>query len=569
MNDLKPLNAAGNASQTSQSASAASAGNQSADSGPQHVLRGSEVPGIQKATLQRYASPSQTLNVSVILNRPKPLTMQATPMSRQEFAKHYSADPSDVANLRAFAKANGLRVANVNPESRTVTLSGSVGQYNKAFGIQLGYFSDSKAQNFLGYKGALQLPQELSNGVTAVLGLQSRPLATPNCSKPVFKNPAGLFQATSKMRGPFAQSAVNTSYNPVQVASAYNFPQGTTGAGQTVALIELGGGYQASDLQAEAQAQGLADPSNNVSWVGVDGAQNVPGQDPNGADGEVELDNEMVASVAPGAKIVNYFAPNTDQGFIDAINQAANDTTNHPNIISISWGAPEDQWSSTSLQALNTAMQDAAAKGISIFVAAGDNGSSDGDSSGDHVDFPGSSPYVTDCGGTSLQPGGPETVWNDGAQGGGTGGGFSSVFPAPSWQAGIPNTNGNTNRGCPDVAGDADPETGYNVVIDGQQAVIGGTSAVAPLWAGLIANVNQGLGHNVGFINPAIYTPGFSSAFNDITSGNNGDFSAAPGWDPTTGNGSPNGQALLQAFQAYQQQQQNNGGTGASTDIAA
>jgi kumamolisin len=197
--------------------------------------------------------------------------------------------------------------------------------------------------------------------------------------------------------------------------------------------------------------------------------------------------------------------------------------------------------------------------GITVCVASGDNGSSDGVNDGaNHVDFPASSPYALACGGTSLQASGTtitgESVWNDGAQGGASGGGVSSVFPLPAWQDGLhvtPTSGGNqplTMRGVPDVSADADPETGYDVRIDGTDTVIGGTSAVAPLWAGLIARINAAKRSSVGFINPLLYAA--PSALKDITSGNNGNFAAGPHWDACTGLGSPDGAKIATLLEA-------------------
>ena len=264
------------------------------------------------------------------------------------------------------------------------------------------------------------------------------------------------------------------------------------------------------------------------------------------------LDIEVAASVAPGAKIAVYFTPNTDQGFIDAITTAVHDETNKPSVISISWGGPESTWTWQSMTALDAACQSAAALGVTITVAAGDNGSTDG-LTGNNVDFPASSPHVLACGGTKLDANGAtivsEVVWNELAlKDGATGGGVSNVFALPSWQANakVPKPSGKTGgRGVPDVAGDADPTTGYTIRVDGDTSTIGGTSAAAPLWAGLVAVANEQLGTQVGFIQPAIYAAKVASAFNDITQGNNGAFSAGPGWDACTGLGSPIASKLI------------------------
>ena len=279
----------------------------------------------------------------------------------------------------------------------------------------------------------------------------------------------------------------------------------------------------------------------------------VPTGDAEGPDGEVMLDIEVVGSIAPGARMAVYFGPNTDAGFLDAITTAIHDTTNKPSVISISWGGAESTWTSQAMTVMDDAFQAAATLGVTVCVAAGDSGSSDGVTDGaDHVDFPASSPHVLACGGTSLQAaqGGisSETVWNDGASGGASGGGISSFFAVPPWQRGLSalTTAGKSvalsMRGVPDVAGDADPATGYDVRVDGTNTVIGGTSAVAPLWAALIARINASTGKAAGFINAQLYQN--AKDLRDITQGNNGDFAAQPGWDACTGLGSPNGEPL-------------------------
>jgi len=267
------------------------------------------------------------------------------------------------------------------------------------------------------------------------------------------------------------------------------------------------------------------------------------------------LDIEVSASVATGASVAVYFAPNTDQGFIDAVTTAVHDSTNKPSVLSISWGGPESSWTAQAVSALDEACQAAAALGVTITVASGDDGSTDGVSGGgNHVDFPASSPHVLGCGGTKLVGSGAtitsETAWNElSLNEGATGGGVSTLFALPSWQAGskVPApTTSPGGRGVPDVAGDADPSTGYTVRVDGETSTIGGTSAVAPLWAGLIALANAVNGKDAGFVNAALY--GDSKAFRDITSGSNGAFSAGPGWDACTGLGSPSGTAVIAAL---------------------
>jgi kumamolisin len=266
------------------------------------------------------------------------------------------------------------------------------------------------------------------------------------------------------------------------------------------------------------------------------------------------LDIEVVGAIAPAARIVAYFAPNTDAGFLDAVTTAIHDTTHAPSVISISWGGAESTWTSQALTAMSSAFEAAAMMGITVCVASGDNGSSDGVAGGgNHVDFPASSPFALACGGTSLKASGQaiesETVWNDGSAGGASGGGVSSFFATPAWQERLHATSSTgavvplSMRGVPDVAGDADPETGYGVRIDGSDTVIGGTSAVAPLWAALIARLNQINGKPAGFVNPALYAN--PQALRDVTQGNNGAYAATAGWDACTGLGTPDGPVLV------------------------
>ncbi len=294
-----------------------------------------------------------------------------------------------------------------------------------------------------------------------------------------------------------------------------------------------------------------------VTPVSVNGASNKPEGQADSADGEVVLDIEVAGGVAPGASLAVYFAPNTNQGFLNAINTAVHDKARKPSVISISWGSPEAAWTQQGINALNQAFHDAALLGITVCVASGDNGSSDGGPAGSvNVDFPASSPWVLACGGTRLIASNgsieSETVWNN-ASDGATGGGVSSFFALPSYQAqsNVPVERGASfrGRGVPDIAAVADPQTGYLTLVDGTWGLIGGTSAVAPLWAGLIALLNENLSRRVGFLHPLLYgTLAQHKALNDITTGTNGAYSAGPGWDACTGLGTPNGTAILNAL---------------------
>jgi kumamolisin len=450
-------------------------------------------------------------------------------LTRSQFAKRHGAKTADIAAVRAFAARHGLAIVSERPECRSMVLSGTVAEFNRAFKVKLLHMQHAGG-SYRGRTGAIHLPAALNGVVEAVLGLDDRPQATAHCR---------------------LRAAAPVSYTPTQLAAAYGFPAGT-GQGQCVGIIELGGGFRSADLQVYFKALGVGSP--NVTAVSVDHGKNLPTGNANGPDGEVMLDIEVVGAIAPKAQIVVYFAPNTDAGFLDAISTAVHDTTHKPSVISISWGGPESSWTGQAMNAMDQAFQAAATMGITVCVASGDNGSSDGVADGaNHVDFPASSPHVLACGGTSLPTSAnltDEQVWNAGA-GGASGGGVSDIFAVPRWQAGLKTTTAQgraaplSMRGVPDVAGDADPGTGYQVRIDGTDTVIGGTSAVAPLWAGLIARINQakGLkGSPVGFVNRRLYSN--AQGLRDITQGNNGAFSAAPGWDACTGLGTPNGKVL-------------------------
>jgi kumamolisin len=459
-------------------------------------------------------------------------SLSSDPLTPAQFADRYGAEPVDLDQVSDFARRHGLQVIGADPARRSVQLSGSISAMQAAFGVQLNDYRH-RGSTYRLRQGPVYLPMELQGIVTAVFGLDNRPQAETHFR---LLSPAAVSQQ---------------SFNPTDLARLYSFPASATGQGETIGIVELGGGFQQTDLDAYFQQLGV-NPAPQVTVVSVDGGQNSPTGDPNGADGEVELDIEVAGAVAPGAKQKIFFAPNSDQGFIDAVTSAVHDPD--VSLISISWGQAESNFTSQSLNAFNQAFQEAGTMGKTVFVAAGDNGSSDGQSDGrNHVDFPSSSPFAVACGGTTLQASSgnssiaSETVWNEQSQSeGATGGGVSDYFPKPDYQSQInvpPPQTQSGGRGVPDVAGDADPVTGYKVLIDGTQSVVGGTSAVAPLYAGLFALINELLLKNgkprAGYVHPALYQN--PQVFRDITSGNNGAFSAGPGWDATTGLGSPNG----------------------------
>ena len=521
----------------------------------------SELPGA--TPVQAGRDDTQVITVTVLLRRraqvPTELVEGPETISASELGERYGADPADAQLVSEVLGSYGLTVTEYHLASRRLKVSGTIAAMEAAFGTTLTEVTsphpDGSGSVRHRYRtGGLSVPAQLSGIITAVVGLDDRPQARAQFRR---APGAGSRASAEPDDGPSAPAAAKGSpLTAPQVASFYQFPAGTDGTGQAVAIIELGGGYTASDLSTYFSGLGLSVPS--VTAVGVDGGSNSPGQE---ADGEVELDIEVVGGVAPGAVQYVYFADNTDQGFIDAIAQAVHATPT-PIAVSISWGQSEDHWSAQSRTAMDDAFSDAAALGVTVTVAAGDNGSSDDPSETTqvHCDFPASSPHALACGGTKLIGNTSsfaitsEVVWNETASNEGAGGGgVSDVFPLPSWQAnaGVPTSagGGGTGRGVPDVAGNADPVTGYTVVVDGQQEPIGGTSAVAPLWAGLIARLAQATGKRFGLLQPMLYAgvaPGVAQpGFNDIVKGDNGAYKAGPGWDACTGLGSPNGAALL------------------------
>jgi kumamolisin len=485
---------------------------------------------------------NEVIEVMVKLRRKRPIRNfirgigkgKYKPVSPEVFERRFGASPEDISRVVAFARLHDLTVLDRSVSRRCVILKGTVQKFSEAFQVHLADFVPESGISYRGRSGAIHVPENLREIISGVFGLDNRPQARP------------MFHMLKYEGGLVHPQAASVSYNPDAVAKAYKYPRDVNGAGECIALIELGGGFRIADMKAYFNKLGLPLPS--ITAISVDGAHNAPST-PDSADGEVALDIEVAGAVAPGANVVVYFAPNSDKGFLDAISTALHDPVNRPSVISISWGAAESQWTEQAMQNYNETFMSAAALGVTITVAAGDNGSSDRQRDGKaHVDFPASSPYALACGGTRLSAG-RETVWND-LDGWATGGGISDTFPVPDYQKKISlpasvNSNKRKGRGLPDIAANADSESGYNILVDGQWTVVGGTSAVAPLIAGLIALANQKLKRKAGFIHPKIYTTA-ASVFKDITVGNNitaksGGYTAGAGWDACTGLGVPLG----------------------------
>ncbi|MGH3492200.1 MAG: S53 family peptidase [Sciscionella sp.] len=481
---------------------------------------------------------------TLLLRRKNPLPEKLTNgerrITRDELAEHYGADPADVLAVREHLTTQGIEVQAADLTSRLLSISAPVTTMARAFDTRVRTVRGadpwgSGTTEYREHVGEISMPRALQGLVVGVFGLDQTP------------------RARAHIRHRLTAASGGAGFAVPELATVYGFPTGSDGSGTVLAIIELGGGYTQQDLDTYFAGVKLATPS--VTAVPVAGGTNAPTGDPSGPDGEVLLDIEVAGALAPKAKQLVYFAPNTNQGFVQAVSTAVHaDPT--PAALSISWGQSEDSWSAQSRTALDSALADAAALGIVACVASGDGGSSDGSSDGkSHVDFPASSSHALACGGTSLvlDTNGTvssETVWHS-ANGGSTGGGVSDVFPLPTYQnaAGVPpRAGGGTGRGVPDVAADADPATGYQVLIDGKQTVVGGTSAVAPLWAALACRIVQDTGGQIGPLQPKLYpgtVPGTAAqGFRDITTGSNGAYSAAPGWDACTGLGVPVGTVL-------------------------
>ena len=440
-------------------------------------------------------------------------------LSREEFAAVHGADPQDIVQIEAFAKANTLLVEGVYPAKRAIELSGTAADVSKAFQVDLVLY-EYEGEQFTSYTGPIYLPAELAPLIQGILSLDNRPIFKP-----------------ALVRG-----MTNTVPIPIQNArSAYNFSTGVDGSGQTVGIICLGGGYLVSDISTFFQGLGLSMPT----IINVPANGNNPGQN-NLVNLEITQDIQMVGAIAPGATIAVYFGLNSSLNeMMIALTAAIHDTVNNPSVISISAGKLESIVGATGNFLLEGAFQDAADHGITVLAPTGDDGSNVG------VESPASCPHVTAGGGTVLTLSGgvpvSEVVWNNSPIGA-TGGGVSDFFDLPPYQSttGIPvsATNpGRIGRGVPDVASHADSFSGF--VFQGNPMAVSGTSATPPLWAGLVALINQLKGAPIGFLNPVLYgRVGPVGALNDILSGTNGAYTAGPGWDACTGWGSPNGNVV-------------------------
>jgi len=519
---------------------------------PVVTLAGSTVTTPASVVSTTPVDTTQQIKFSIMVRRPQSVTDYADSilagrskiLSYDDFLNQFSASDSDLALITDFANATGLTITDSHAPGATVKLTGTAEQVNAAFGITL-LLITLPDRTYMGYNGSITIPTQLENVIEYTIGLNNftlmRPLAVP---------------VTPDQAIPAAISALT----PIQVANAYKFPA-ATGTGVCIGIIEYGGGYTPQNLTSTFSRIGLPNPT--MIDILVDGGTNDPA-DTNGSP-EVMLDIYVAAGVAPNATIAMYFgygggdsSPVPGPDWYDPINTAIHDTVNNPCVLTISWGAGETTyWSSGSIASMNAVLAQAVVIGIPVCVASGDEGSTWASSSPE-VLFPASSPYVLGCGGTTLQISGTtitsEVTWTP------SGGGKSVYNAKPAFQVGLTTklypagtVSPLTVRGVPDVAGNSDPNTGYQFYwgTGNTFSQYGGTSACCPLYAGMIARLIQLYGRQGGLLNTLFYNN--HQAFNDITVGDNASnlstgYSATPGWDACTGLGSPIGTAIAALF---------------------
>jgi kumamolisin len=457
------------------------------------------------------------------------------PLTRAEFARSFGAAARDVRAVARWTKQNGLRIVAVHPSRRSVTLRGPDDQVTEAFQVRRVIESLGRA-TWRTHAGPVCVPRSLAHIITGVMGFDGRPVAGRSALPPDKRR-----KAHPRRKG----------FTALEVADLYGFPPGD-GRGQTVGVIALGGGYQRSDLRRYFKTLGL--PLPRFTDVSVGGVGNSPAGPSRESDGEVTADVETVGALAPAARIVVYFAPNSARGFLDAVATAVHDERHAASVLSISWGRAEVHWAPRTLRLFDEILQEAALLGVTVCCSSGDHGAfADVRDRVPHVCFPGASPYALACGGTSIKRGRArhfhETAWSD--KFGASGGGVSVLLPRPAWQSGatVPlNRSGRRGRGVPDVAANGDPATGYRVFVWGKWCVGAGTSAAAPLWAGLIARINQARGAPLGLVTPFLYRNFAALVKSRALRPIAGRGKVRRQWNRHTGLGAPTGAELLRSL---------------------
>lgn len=468
--------------------------------------------------------PGSAIDLAELTRR---VTLAELRAERARILKH------SVARIRGFAARRGMSVTAIDLLGRRIRLKASAAVAERAFGTRLAWIKDAGTWRHYPCR-APRMPRQLKPLVHAVLGLDTR---KPRLSR--LRQDAAVGDGRGLL--------------PSEMARLYGLDRGGRGAGQCIAIVEPAGGYRSGDIARACQAMGIAPPE--IVDVNVGSGRNRPGQNPR-ADAEVALDIQVVAGVAPEARIVVYFTELSEPGLVAGVSRAVHGPE-RPNVVIITWGEPETLWPAESRLGLDPVLQDAMRLGITVLATAGDDLASERMQDGRvYVNYPASSPYVLGCGGTRIELDGArgsivnEIVWNDGGVHG-TGGGISEEYPVPAFQVAvqIPGSlnDGKRGRGVPDVAAAAAPVNGYRVFLHGADFVASGTSAVAPLWGAFIALVNARRGQPLGFINDRLYR--LPHVLRPIIAGDNRDttglgYDAGPGWNACTGLGAPDGAAL-------------------------
>lgn len=452
-------------------------------------------------------------------------------LNREELAAFSGATGEDIQKVTAYLAQFSIVQTKQNSLARTAHYKGLVADINKALNTTLHVYQGVRNETFHGYSGALHLPLELHKLVQHISGI------TPE--RRIERRTPHFVKAQDSS----LQTQPTGGYTTQQLARAYSFPEGSTGAGQCIGIIELGGEFKTADIQQYFKKTGL--PLPEIKIVG----DPLPNNDSVLNNSEVTLDIQVAATVAPGAKIVVYYGPT----ILDAMKLVLQDKENDPSVVSISWAGSEFSYTPFQISELNQVFYEASLLGITVIAASGDHGAFNS-LKFLNVTVPAANPFVIGCGGTepTLDKNDritSDAVWNQQNGQIGSGGGFSRLYPLPGYQyaavAQYPFVKGAT-RAVPDVAANASGINGYKVVFNGVEMPIGGTSASTPLWAGLITLLNAILGYRLGFVTPFLYQLGGSEAFTPITTGNNGYYPASAFWNPATGLGSPNGEQLLE-----------------------
>jgi kumamolisin len=464
-------------------------------------------------------------------------------LSHDEFAYQFGSVQDEMDLVIEWASRNGLTVVSSSLAAATVKVSGTAEQFDSLFGITLKTAKTDDGYDYQTYDGTVVIPTDIDDVVQKILGFNT---------KPIFKNRAIKFTGASTGVATPRAYPTKVPVTPIEVANAYNVPAGD-GYGGCVGLIELTSvsyatGYNTADVTSSFTRIGLTPPT--VIDVLVNGAKRNTT-----SDSETMLDIYCAGGVVPKANIVVYTAPNTGQGFYDAIMATSTDTTNMPSTLGISWGADEDV---NDGDYLTDAFQACVAVGITCFASAGDLGANNL-----VPDYPATNAYQIASGGTALylKANGSwdnETAWTTNGAGGG---GISGVVALPSWQTDLTYTTITASgtgdptplafRGYPDISAPADPSTGYEFYLNDTLVQYGGTSAAAPFLAGMLCRLTQLWGRRTSFANTLFYAN--TQAFTDITVGNNRagfatGYTTTAGWDACTGLGSPKGDEIYKLF---------------------